>query len=195
MAAGQFEAIVHDLGMSLRANVGRNPQPLAAILDGRALQSTPESGARAGYEGHKRREGPKVHLVMDTLGQLLTVIVTPANEQERAQVAELATQVQEVTGNSVEVAFVDEGYTCETAAANAEQHGIRLEVVNLPDAKCGFVLLSRRWVVERSFAWLARFHRLARDYERLDETLVGFHIVAFALFMASNFIKLMIQSA
>ncbi len=65
----------------------------------------------------------------------------------------------------------------------AEEHGIRLEVVKLPEAKRGFVLLPRRWVVERSFAWIARFRRLARDYERLPETLAGLHYVAFASLM------------
>jgi transposase len=195
MEAKVFETMVHDLRMLLREIEGRNPQPSAAIFDGRTLQSTPESGARAGYDGHKKRKGSKVHLAVDTLGQLLTLIVTPANEQERAQVAELATKVQEVTGDSVEVAFVDQGYTGEQAAEAAEQHGIRLEVVKLPDAKRGFVLLPRRWVVERSFAWMARFRRLARDYERLDNTLAGLHFIAFAMLMAKNFVGFMIQSA
>lgn len=195
MAAGVFEQIVHDLRMLLREIDGRNPQPRAAIFDGRTMQSTPESGARAGYDGHKKRKGSKVHLAVDTLGQLLAVTVTPANEQERAQVAELAAQVQAATGESVEIAFVDQGYTGADAAADAEQHGIRLEVVKLPSAKRGFVLLPRRWVVERSFAWMARFRRLARDYERLDETLVGLHFVAFAILMAHRFVTFMSQSA
>jgi transposase len=136
-----------------------------------------------------------VHLAVDTLGQLLAVFVTPANEQERAQVEALAAKVQEVTGDSVEVAFVDQGYTGEDAAAAAERHGIRLEVVKLPTTKRGFVLLPRRWVVERSFAWMARFRRLARDYERLAETLAGLHFVAFAMLMAHRFITFMVQSA
>ena len=195
MAAWVFEQIVHDLRMLLREIDGRNPQPRAAIFDGRTMQSTPESGARAGYDGHKKRKGSKVHLAVDTLGQLLAVTVTPANEQERAQVAELAAQVQAATGESVEIAFVDQGYTGADAAAAAEQHGIRLEVVKLPSAKRGFVLLPRRWVVERSFAWMARFRRLARDYERLDETLVGLHFVAFAILMAHRFVTFMSQSA
>lgn len=195
MAAGVFEQIVHDLRMLLREIDGRNPQPRAAIFDGRTMQSTPESGARAGYDGHKKRKGSKVHLAVDTLGQLLAVTVTPANEQERAQVAELAAQVQAATGESVEIAFVDQGYTGADAAAAAEQHGIRLEVVKLPSAKRGFVLLPRRWVVERSFAWMARFRRLARDYERLDETLAGLHFVAFAILMAHRFVTFMSQRA
>ena len=93
--------------------------------------------------------------------------MTPANEQERAQVAALADQVQAVTDEHVELAFVDQGYTGEETAEAAEEHGIQLEVVKLPAAKRGFVLLPRRWVVERSFAWAARFRRLAKDYERL----------------------------
>ena len=193
--AGVFEDLVHDLRKLLREIAERNPQPSAAIFDGRTLQSSPESGDRAGYDGHKRRKGSKVHLAVDTLGQLLAVIVTPANEQERAQVAALAAKVQEVTGDSVAVAFVDQGYTGDEAAAAAEQHGIRLEVVKLPTAKRGFVLLPRRWVVERSFAWMARFRRLARDYERLATTLAGLHFVAFAILMAHRFVTFMVQSA
>jgi transposase len=104
-------------------------------------------------------------------------------------------KVQAATGESVEVAFVDQGYTGDEAAADAAKHGIRLEVVKLPTAKHGFVLLPRRWVVERSFAWMARFRRLARDYERLSETLAGLHFVAFAMLMAHRFVTFMVQSA
>jgi len=168
LKAGVFEDMVGDLRTLIRELSERMPQPRAAILDSRTRQSSPESGARAGYDGHKRRKGSKVHLAVDTLGQLLAVHVTPANEQDRAQVAALAEQIQEGTGESVEVAFVDQGYTGDQPAADAQAHGIRLEVVKLPTAKHGFVLLPRRWVVERSFAWMARFRRLARG---LDGTL------------------------
>ncbi len=171
LKAGVFEAMVNDLRVLLRLAAGRKEQPTAAIFDGRTLQSTPESGARAGYDGAKRRNGSKVHLAVDTLGYLLGLQVTAANEQERAQVGELAQQVQAATGDHVEVAFVDQGYTGEDAEQAAMEHGLRLEVVKLPEAKHGFVLLPRRWVVERSFAWTTRFRRLARDYERLPETL------------------------
>ena len=98
----------------------------------------------------------------------------PGQEQDRAQVEQLAEEVQEVTGDAVEVAFVDQGYTGEQPAEAAAAHGIQLEVVKLPEAKKGFVLLPRRWVVERSFAWAARFRRLARDYERLPQPLQAF---------------------
>src|SRR6266700_7685269 len=108
----------------------------------------------------------RVHLAVDTLGHLLALHVTPANEQDRAQVGKLAAAVQEITGHSVELAFVDQGYTGDEPAQAAQEQGMRLEVIKLPQAKRGFVLLPRRWVVERSFAWMTRFRRLARDYER-----------------------------
>src|SRR5213592_5020342 len=111
IAAGVFEAMVHDLRRLLREAHGRAPEPRAAILDSRTLQSSPESGARAGYDGYKRRNGSKVHLAVDTLGYLLTLLVTPANEQDRAQVKELAERIQAVTGEMVALAFVDQGYT------------------------------------------------------------------------------------
>ncbi|HEX2488474.1 MAG TPA: IS5 family transposase, partial [Blastocatellia bacterium] len=162
--AGVFESLVHDLRAVLRIAEGRKESPTAAIFDSRTLQSTPESGARAGYDGAKRRKGRKVHLAVDTLGHLLALCVTAADEQDRAQVSELAKRVQAETGETVEIAFVDQGYTGENAANAAEEHGIKLEVVKLPTAKKGFVLLPRRWVVERSFGWMSRFRRLARDY-------------------------------
>ena len=195
LKAGVFEHIVHDLRALLRLAQGRKPQPSATILDSRTLQSTPESGARAGYDGAKRKKGSKVHMAVDTLGHLLALHVTAASEQDRAQVAELAEQVQSVTGETVEVAFVDQGYTGETAASAAEAHGMRLEVVKLEEAKRGFVLLPRRWVVERSFAWAARFRRLARDYERLPETLAGLHFLAFVILMLKQVVIILSQSS
>ena len=177
--AGVFEEIAHDLRMILRLVAEREAQPSATILDGRTLQSTPESGRRAGYDGAKKKNGSKVHAAVDTLGNLLALKVTAANEQERAQVAELAAQVQGVTGGTVEVAFVDQGYTGDRAAEQANDHGIKLEVVKHTEAKKGFVLLPRRWVVERTFGWLGRFRRLTRDYERLAKVLEGWHWLAF----------------
>lgn len=191
ITAGVFEDMVHDLRALLRLAKGRKEQPTAAIFDSRTLQSTPESGKRAGYDGHKRKRGSKTHIAVDTLGHLLALYVTPANEQDRAQVEELARRVQEVTEHSVEVAFVDQGYTGDQPAQAAQAQGMQLEVIKLPEAKKGFVLLPRRWVVERSFGWAARFRRLARDYERLPETLAGLHYLAFAILMLKNFVSLM----
>jgi transposase len=179
LSAGVFEAMIHDLRILLRLSEGSASEPTATILDSRTLRSTPESGARAGYDGAKRKRGSKVHAAVDTLGHLLALHVSPADEQDREQVGELAGAVQEATGESVELAYVDQGYTGERPAAEAEAHGIRLEVVKHPESKRGFVLLPRRWVVERDFAWASRFRRLVKDYERLPETVAGLHFVAF----------------
>lgn len=187
--AGCFETMAHDLRMVLRELSERASQPTAVILDGRTVQSTPESGARAGYDGHKRRKGSKVHIAVDTLGHLLALKVTPANEQERAQVGKLAQQVQAATDNHVEIGYVDQGYTGAEPAAQAEEKGIHLIVIKLPEAKRGFVLLPRRWVVERSFAWAARFRRLGRDYERLAPTFAGFHWLAFIALMLNSLFR------
>jgi transposase len=194
LKAGCFEAMVHDLREVLRLAAGRTDRPTAAILDSRTLQSTPESGARAGYDGAKRRKGSKVHAAVDTLGHLLALHVTPADAQDRAQVEILAQSLQDVTGHRVELAYVDQGYTGEAAAEAAELHGIRLEVVKLTEAKRGFVLLPRRWVVERTFAWAARFRRLARDYERLPETLAGLHFLALMCLMLKKALPLLALS-
>ncbi|MGF6855357.1 transposase [Paraburkholderia sp. CI3] len=99
--AGCFEAMVSDLRSVIRVAQQHQGQPSAGILDGRTLQSTCESGPRAGYDGHKRKRGSKVHMAVGTFGRLLAVHITPANEQERAQVAELARQVQQATGQTV----------------------------------------------------------------------------------------------
>jgi transposase len=186
IAAGVFAAMVKDLRELLRMVAIRDPQPSAVILDSRTLQSTPESGHRGGYDGAKRKKGSKVHIAVDTLGHLLALRVTPADQQDRDQVGKLAKVVQEQTGQSVEVAFVDQGYTGEAPAAAAERKGIELSVVKLPQAKRGFVLLPRRWVVERSFAWATRFRRLAKDYERLATTLAGMHLAAFVFIMLAR---------
>ena len=195
IAAGVFEAMVNDLRLILRMAAGKEPYPSAAILDSRTLQSTPESGHRGGYDGGKRKKGSKVHLAVDTLGHLLALHVTPANEQERAQVAQLTAQVQDVTGDAVAIACVDQGYTGERPAQGAAAHGIQLEVVKLPEAKKGFVLLPRRWVVERRVGWAARVRRLARDYERLPETLAGWHFLAFMILLLKRYGELLARRA
>jgi transposase len=185
-AAGVFDAITQDLRRILRILVGRQEEPSAAIFDSRTLQSTPESGDRAGYDGAKRKKGSKVHMAVDTLGYLLSLHVTAANKQDREQVGKLAREVQKQTGKSVELAFVDQGYTGEAPTEAARKQKIELSVVKLPEAKRGFVLLPRRWVVERSFGWLIRFRRLAKDYERLASTLAGMHLAVFAVIMLTR---------
>ena len=190
LTAGCFEALAEDLRAVLRLAAGRKAEPSATILDSRRLRSSPESGARAGYDGAKRKQGSKLHLAVDTLGHLLALHATPANADDRAEVDRLARAVQEATGQSVDLAYVDQGYTGEKPADAAKAHGITLEVVKLPKAKKSFVLLPKRWVVERSFAWATRFRRLVKDYERYASTLADLHLVAFVCLMLKQAARL-----
>ncbi len=160
LAAGVFEALAQDLLAILGLAAGREPEPSAAIIDSRTLRSTPESGPRAGYDGAKRKRGAKLHMAVDTLGHLWALHVTPANVDDHAEVGRLADAVQDATGKAVELIYVDQGYTGDKPATAARQHGIELCVVKLDEAKKGFVLLPKRWVVERSFAWMTRCRRL-----------------------------------
>jgi transposase len=179
LAAGCFEALVDDLRAVLRLAAGRKAEPTAAIIDSRTLRSTPESGERAGYDGGKRKKGSKIHMAVDTLGHLLALHVTPASAEDRGEVERLARTVQAVTNDTVELAWVDQGYTGERAANAAAKHGTALDVVTArgqtrlcPPA----TTLGRR----ATFAWATRFRRFVKDYERYAETLAGLHVVAFA---------------
>ena len=194
LRAGCFEALAEDLRVLLRLSARHEAQPRAAIIDSRTLHSTPESGARAGYDGAKHKKGSKLHLAVDTLGHRLALHVTPASVGDRDAVGQMARDIQAATDESVEIAFVDQGYTGERAAAAAAGPGIELSVVKLPQAKRGFVLLPSRWVVERTFAWATRFRRLARDYERCASTLADIHIIAFVCIMLKNAAQLAANS-
>ena len=194
LAAGCFETLAQDLRAMLRLAAGRKEEPTAAIIDSRTLRSTPESGTRAGYDGAKRKRGSKVHMAVDTLGHLLALHVTPADVGDRQVVARLAADIQDATGDSVQLAYVDQGYTGEATAEAAAAEGITLHVVKLPEAKRGFILLPRRWVVERYFAWATRCRRLVKDYERYAETLAGFHVIAFVGYMLKH-VAALIQGA
>ncbi|MFG1270885.1 IS5 family transposase [Xanthobacter versatilis] len=193
LRAGCFEALKEDLRTVLRLAAGRPAQPSVAIIDSRALRSTPESGARAG-DGAKHKKSSKLHMAVDTLGHLLALHVTPASDDDLSQVGRMAEAIQAATDESVDIAFVDQGYTGERAATAAAAHGIALEVVKLPEAKRGLVLLPRRWVVEHSFAWATRFRRLVKDYERCASTLADLHLVAFVCIMLKSDVILAVGS-
>ena len=126
---------------------------------------------------------------MNTSGHLLALSVTPANVQDRAQVAESASVVQEATGDSVEI---DQDQVGE-AAADAAGHEIRIEMALPPWTKRGSALLPRRWVVDRSLPWGARFRRLARDDERLPKTVPGLHFLAFTCLVLQRLINVVAQ--
>ena len=175
---GCFENLAQDLRSLVREDPLKEGVPTVAIVDSRTLQSTPESGGRAGYDGAKRRKGSKIHAAVDTMGNVMTLLVTSGHEQDREQVYDLCREVQQVTGNRIDVVMADQGYTGEQTQVDAALNDIELVVVKRPKGTKGFVLLPMRWVVERTFAWTARFRRLSRDLERLQSSLVGFHWLA-----------------
>jgi hypothetical protein len=199
---------VHDLRGLLRVADGRvadgrGGEPAAAaaaIFDGRVIRSTPGSGGRGGRKrrkGSKGSRGRKVHMAVGTPGRLLAPGVTAAEGAGAGAgaVKGLAGKVRAVTGGPVELAYVGQGDAGDDAdaAADAQERGIRLEVVKHAGAKRGFVpppppllLLPRRWGGERSFAWMARSRRLARDYGRLPRTPAGLHFAAPARLMPAR---------
>jgi transposase len=184
-----FENIVHDLRELLRLRVGKEAYPSSTIIDSRFAISTPESGARAAYNGHKAKSGSKVHAVVDTMGHLLSLVVSAGNVDDRKPVNDLCEQVQELTGDRVITMFADQGYSGEAVQDDANDNIIRLVVVKKTEAVKGFVLLPMRWVVERSFGWMARFRRLVRDFERLPEVFGGLHFVAFGILMLAKYLR------
>jgi len=143
----------------------------------------------------KRKKGSKLHMGVDTLGHLLALHVTPANRGDRAETGPLAKALQQATDGSVELVWADQGYTGSKPAKAAREQGITLEIIRLPQAKRGFVLLLRRWIVKRSFAWATRCRRLVKDYERCASTLAAMHTIAFAGLMLKNAANLLTQSA
>jgi transposase len=136
------------------------------------------------------KQGSKRHLAVYTPGSLPVLHVTPASADDRPEVGRLAQAVQASTGQSVDLAYVDQGYTSLRAPKAARAHGTALQGVTLPAAKRRFVLLPLRWVVERSLAQGHRFRRLVTDYERYASTLADLHLVTFTCIMLKQAVQL-----
>lgn len=120
------------------------------MVDTRTLRSTPERGARAGWDGHKRTNGSKAHPAMDTRGDPLAVTANSVDGLDREHVGELLEKVRAAPEHQDEVAFADQGYTCPAAAAEAREVAVAVTVIKLPGTKDGFSLLPRCWVIERT---------------------------------------------
>jgi transposase len=157
---------IHDtLRTCVRRGEGRNDQPSAAVLDSQSVKSDGHGG-EVGYDAGKRIKGRKRHLLVDALGLLLGAAVTPANCPEREGAQKVLSQVGDWF-TRLRRLWVDGGYTGEAFANWVQAHwpNIEVEVVKRSDDVQGFVVLPRRWVVERTFGWLMRHRRLVRDYE------------------------------
>ncbi len=165
---GRRQKIHAQLYRKMRANENRAPTPTGAIIDSQSVKTTEQGGER-GYDAGKKVNGRKRHLIVDTLGLLLEVSVHSASIQDRdgAQgvIEKLFTEF-----SSVKRIWADWGYSGSLADWVKESAGCVLEIVSRPPDAEGFVVLPRRWVVERTFAWLGRSRRLSKDYERLPST-------------------------
>ncbi|WP_344656714.1 IS5 family transposase [Catenulispora subtropica] len=163
--------LLHDrLRRAVRVADGRDPEPSAAIIDSQSLRAAETvGGAQRGYDGGKKINGTKRHVVVDTLGLLLTVLVTAASVFDRDGAQPLLHRMRMLCPR-VRHVWADGGYAGALIGWAAQHLRLRIEVVRRTDKTPGFVVLPRRWVVERSLGWLTRRRRLVRDYERLPHT-------------------------
>lgn len=167
---GTLERIYETLHQQWRQRIGRKATPSAAAIDSQSVQAAPEAQER-GNDPKKRVRGRKRHLVVDTEGLPLAVVVTPADCNDKAAAYGLIDYVIE-RNPRLKKLWADLGYVSEPLALFAAERGVELEVTGSHEHK-GFVVEARRWVVERTFAWLMRCRRLCRDFERLAQTVVA----------------------
>ena len=173
---GVWSTIQATLLMAVREQAGREASPTAAIIDSQSVETT-EAGGPRGFDAGKKVNGRKRHLLTDTLGLPLRLIVHPASIQDRDGVALVCARIR---GRFpwLQHLFADAGYQGDVASCAAAGERLRLEIVKRPRDTEGFHLLPRRWVIERTFAWLGRNRRLAKDFERLLDTTTAIAYLA-----------------
>lgn len=161
-----FEKANTELRKRLRIKRGRNPDPTGAIIDSQSVKGTPESWVDSGFDGGKLVKGRKRHIVVDTMGCLLVVWVHAANIFDGKAAREVITRLFQLL-QSIKIIWADGGYNGYELFAWVLAHfECVLQVVKKEKGADGFHVLPRRWVVERTFAWLGRSRRLSKDYER-----------------------------
>lgn len=168
---GTWDAIHDELRRRVRVQAGREAEPTAAVVDAQSIKSS-EGGECRGFDAGKRTTGRKRHLIVDTMGLLLVVAVTSASVQDRPGGRRVLQRLAD-TFATIGLVWADGGYANSVDATlltwAKDKLGILLDIVRRTDDVKGFQVLPRRWVVERTFGWLVRNRRLARDYERLTE--------------------------
>ena len=152
-----------------RKRIQRQPQPTASVIDSQSVKTTEAGGVR-GYDKHKNVNGRKRHIIVDTLGNLLEVVVHTASLQDRAGAREVFNKLDSELLSSLKKVWADGIYTGSLIDWVKETFGLILEVVKRDEGQVGFVVQPKRWVVERTFAWLGRYRRLSKDYEHCTKS-------------------------